>query len=138
LRNAFDPRRDVDAVAENVAILNEDIADIDAAAQFDAAFDGNGDIALGHGALDFNRASAGIHGAGKLHQSAVAGGFDDAAAILRNLRIDHFATIGLEGRQCAFPVEVVAGVCLSSGRCRLWAVFVVSPSDFRFTSELGH
>jgi hypothetical protein len=44
--------------------------------------------------LDFNRASGGIHGAGKLHQRAVAGRFDYAALMVRNFRIDQFAAKG--------------------------------------------
>src|SRR5271166_4905040 len=47
LGQAFEPCRDIDAVAEDVAVLNDDVADIDADAELDAALRRQGGIAFG-------------------------------------------------------------------------------------------
>jgi hypothetical protein len=52
-------------------------------------------ILRGHAALNFDRTARSIDGAGKLHQHAGAGGFDDTAAMRSDGRIDE----GLARRQ---------------------------------------
>ena len=61
-------------------------------------------IALGHAALDFDRAAHGIDDAGELDQHAVAGGLDDTAGMLGDLGIDQFAAMRLQSRERAFLV----------------------------------
>src|SRR5439155_10341107 len=46
LGDAFEPCRDVDAVAEDVVALDQDIAEVDADAPFHAAFAGDPRVAL--------------------------------------------------------------------------------------------
>ena len=48
-------------------------------------------VALGHLALHLDRAAHRVDDAGELDQQAVAGGLDDAAAMLRDLGIEQFA-----------------------------------------------
>ena len=49
-------------------------------------------VALGHPALDIDRAAYRVDDAGELDQHAVAGRLNDAAAVLRDLRIDNCAS----------------------------------------------
>src|SRR5204863_345671 len=49
-------RGHVDAVAENIAAVEDDVAEIDADAELDAGFRTQGRVALGHAALDVQRA----------------------------------------------------------------------------------
>src|SRR5207248_6461798 len=83
--NAFKPCRDVDAVAIDVAIFDDDIAQVDADAEFDAALLGFGAIALGHAGLDSGRAAYSFDPAGKIAQHSVAGPLDDAAPVSGDL-----------------------------------------------------
>ena len=48
-------------------------------------------IALGHPALHLGGAAQRVDDAGELDQQAVAGGLDDAAAVLGDLRVDQLA-----------------------------------------------
>ena len=88
---AFEPRRDIDAVAEDVAVLDDDVAEIDADAELDALLRGDTGIALGHPALHRDGAAHRIDDAGEFDQQAVAGGLDDAAAVLGDVRVDQLA-----------------------------------------------
>ena len=102
--NAFEPGGDVDAVAVDVVVVADDVAEIDADAELDAPLGRHIGIALGHLALHLDRAAHRIDDAGEFDQHAVAGGFDDAAAMLRDLGIDEFAPDRLQRRERAFLV----------------------------------
>ena len=109
--------RNVDAVAVDVALIDDDVADVDADAELDPAIFGNVGVALGHGALDFHRAAHGIDRARKFDQRAVTRRLDDAAAMLRNLGIDEFASVRLERCERAFLVDAhQAAVASDIGR----------------------
>jgi len=84
----LDPRSDVDAVAIEVVALDDHVAEIDADAQFDAAVCRDARMPLGHRLLHRNRAANRIDDARKFHQHSVAGGLDDAAMVLGDLRIE--------------------------------------------------
>ena len=75
----------IDAVAEDVAVLDDDVPDIDPDAPFDAPIGRYSGIPLGHARLHLDRAAQGIDDAGKLDQEPVAGGLDDAATMLGDL-----------------------------------------------------
>ena len=96
LGHAFQARRDIDAVAENVAVLDHDVAEIDADAELDAAILRHAGVAAGHAVLDFDRAGDGVDHAGELDQHAVAGQLDDAALVLGDPRVDQFLAARLE------------------------------------------
>jgi hypothetical protein len=91
LGHGFEAGGDVDAVAVNVALVDDNIAEIDADAELDAPFNQDVSVALGHRALHLGRAAHCTHDAGKLDQRAVAGGFDKAAAVLLDLWVEQFA-----------------------------------------------
>ena len=83
---AFQPRRDVDAVAQNVVALDQHIAEVDADAIDDALGLRNVGVALGHQLLDRDRAFDGGDDGGKLQQQPVAHRLDDAPAKTRHDR----------------------------------------------------
>jgi hypothetical protein len=60
---------------------------------------------MSHRLLHCDRAAHGIDNARKLHQQAVAGGLDDAAMMLGDLRIEEFAAQRLEAFERAFLVR---------------------------------
>ena len=94
----FEPGGDVDAVAEDVAILDHDVADIDADAEEQAvlgrqAFVRDADLLLHlHGAIER------IDHALEFGQDAVAGGAGDAAAMGGDQIVDDQAVAG-QGRK---------------------------------------
>ena len=96
LGDALQARRHIDAVAENVAVLDDDVAEIDADAELDAAVLRHVGVAAGHAALDFGGAGDSVHHAREFHQHAVAGQLDDAALVLGDLAVDQFLAMRLE------------------------------------------
>ena len=62
-------------------------------------------VPLGHRLLHRDRAAHRIDEAGKFDQQAVAGGLDDAAIVLGNLRIEKLATQRFEAFERAFLVR---------------------------------
>src|SRR5438270_766792 len=94
-------RRDVDAVAMDVAVLDNDVARIDPDAEFDAPVFRRGGIPRPHPALHGNGAGDRLDDARKFDQEAVAGRLDDAALVLGDQRVDQLAAQGLEARQSA-------------------------------------
>ena len=105
-RQPFQPRRDVHAVAKNVAVLDDDVAEIDADAELDVAGRGDVGIAPRHAALHLRRAQNGVGDALELDQHAVAGGLDDAPAILGDCRIDELEPVGLQARERALLIDL--------------------------------
>ena len=88
LSNTLQPRGDIDAVAENIVVVKNDVTDVDADPEIDAVL-WEIHILTGHAALNLNRAASGIHRAGELHQQPVTGGLDDAAAMSGDGGVDH-------------------------------------------------
>ena len=79
LGDAFQSRGDVDAVAHQVAVaLLDDVAEMNADAELDAALLRHAGVALDHAVLHFDRAAHGVDHAAELDDSAVAGALDDA------------------------------------------------------------
>ena len=99
LGDALDARGDIDSIAVNVVVLDNDVAEIDADAEFDAPVLGHIGIPLAHFPLDFGGAGDRVHHARKLDQHAVAGKFSDAALVLGNLAVDQFLAVCLQTRR---------------------------------------
>jgi hypothetical protein len=95
IRQGFQPCCDIDAV-ENVALVDDDVAEIDPDAEFDTAVGRHIGVSLGHPALDFGGAAHRVDDALKLGQQAVAGGLDDAPAMLGDRGIDELAPMRLQ------------------------------------------
>ena len=88
LGDPLEARRDIDAIAENIVVVEDDVADMDADAKLDLRSVRHVDIPLRHRALNFHRTTGRIHGTGELDQHAVAGGLDDATVVRRDAGID--------------------------------------------------
>jgi hypothetical protein len=96
LSQRFEPGGNVDAVTKDVAILDDDVAQIDSHAKFDAALCRYCGVAYDHLALHLDRTAHRVDDAGKLDKQAIAGGCDDAAAMLTDLRIEELTAERLE------------------------------------------
>ena len=108
LANTFQPRRDVDAVAHQVAVaFLDDVAEMDADPKFDALVRRDLGVALDHRFLDFNGAGHRVDDTPELDDCAIAGALDDAAVVHGDDRVDQVAAERPEPRQN--PVLVGSG-----------------------------
>src|SRR6202023_4111261 len=73
-------RCDVDTIAEDIIVVDDDIPDMNTDAKFDPEFRRYADVLLGHLALDRHSTARCIDCAGELDQHAIPGGLDDAPA----------------------------------------------------------
>ena len=105
LGERFQTCRDVDTVAKDVAPIANDVAEIDADAELDPLFLRDLSIALGHPLLHFDSATHRIDNAGELNKQAIAGGFDDAPAMLLDLGIPQLAADRLQRCERTFLVR---------------------------------
>ena len=105
LGDPLQPRGDIDAVAHQIAVaLLDDIAEMDADAELDAALGRHARIALDHGVLHFDRTAHRIDHAAELDQRAVAGALDHPAVVHGDGRIDEVAAQRPQPRQGAVLV----------------------------------
>ena len=103
--NAFEPSRKIDAVAENVVAVDDDVADMNADAEFEPDFLRDVGVLSGNAALDFHSAAHCIHGTGEFQQHTVAGGLDDAATMRGYSRVNKGLSDSLQPGQRAFLVS---------------------------------
>src|SRR6478736_7300711 len=80
-RDALKAGSNVDAITEYVVVIENDVTDMNADAEFDPLILRHGGILLGHAALDFNRIAHRIDRTGKLDQHSVARSLDDATTM---------------------------------------------------------
>ena len=105
LGDPFQPRGDIDAVAHKIAVaLLDDIAQMDADAELDAALGRQAGVALDHAVLHFDGAAHGVDDAAELDEAAVAGALDHAAVVHGDGRIDQIAAQRPQPRQDAIFV----------------------------------
>jgi len=95
---SLDAGRHVDAIAIKIASLDDDVAEVDADAEHDAAGFRQAGVDLGKAFLHLDRALHSVDRAGKFDQHAIAHHFDDSAMMLRDLRNNHLAMPRLESR----------------------------------------
>jgi hypothetical protein len=95
----------VDAIAEDVVVIENDITDVNADTKFDPLDLGHIDILFGHAALNFDGAAYGIYDAPELNESAVPGILDDAPAMITDFWIKKRLSKSFELRQRAFFVD---------------------------------
>ena len=100
----FEPRRDVDAIAQNVAILGDHVAEIDADAIADAPVVVEIPLAVEHAALHLGGAAHRIDDAGEFRQQPVAGGLDDAALMFADFGVDPVAAMRPEAIEGPFLI----------------------------------
>ena len=89
LGQTFQPSRDVHPVTEDVVVLHNDVALVNADTELDAIVARCNGISLTHLVLPLGRTPQGINHTGKFDQEAITGRFDDAASVFGNLRVDN-------------------------------------------------
>jgi hypothetical protein len=94
----------VHALAEDVVVLDDDVADMNADAEFDAPVRRDVGIARGHSALDIDGTADGVDDAGELGQQPVAGRLHQASAMLGELGIEQKGPMGPQPTDRAFLV----------------------------------
>src|SRR4029077_1625032 len=87
LRNPFKARGDVDAVAKDIVVIDDDVTDVDADAKFDPLDLRHRSILLSHTALDLDGAAHRIYDAAELSEHAIARVLDDLATMFADLGI---------------------------------------------------
>ena len=106
LANAFQTGRDIDAVAHQVAVrLLDDVAEMNADAEFDASLRRQAGVALDHAGLHFDRATDRVNDAAELDDAAIPGALDDAPVMRVDRGIDQIAPQPTEPRQGAIFVR---------------------------------
>ena len=105
LGNAFQPCGNIDAVAENVVVIKNDVTDMDTDTKFDPLILRHTGVLFGNTTLNLDRASRRVHGAGELDQRAVAGGLDDAASVGGYSGVSKGVSDSLQPGQRAFFVS---------------------------------
>jgi hypothetical protein len=96
---ALDPRSDVDTITKNVAVIDDDVANVYSHPELDARL-----IPLGQSFrnLLLNRdGGSGINGTRELDQHAVASGLDDTTPMGGDCGIDDLASARFQGRERA-------------------------------------
>src|SRR5205085_7765145 len=93
LGQGFEARGDVDAVTENIVVLDDDVAEIDPNAEYNPQIFRHRCVPLGHPALHRDGAGDGLNHARELDQDAVASCLNDTAFVFGNAWIDQFAAM---------------------------------------------
>ena len=88
LRHLLEANGDVDPLAIDIAVLDDDVAEIDADPEVEAASGRDVVCGVGKVALRLDGALDGVDDAVEGDQRSVAGGLDDAAAALRDQRLE--------------------------------------------------
>src|SRR5580700_9916583 len=105
IRQGFQARRDIDAVAEDVIAVDDDVTEVDPDPEPDPAVLGHRGLAIDHRPLQLGGTADRVDDAREFHQYPVAGRLDDAAGMLADLRIDELAAMRLEAFVRAFLVR---------------------------------
>jgi hypothetical protein len=89
----FQPRRDVDPVAEDVVALGDHVAEVDPDPELDALLGRDARAALGHPPLHLHGTPDGIDHAGELGQEPIAGVLHHAPAMFPDLGLDQLPKV---------------------------------------------
>ena len=104
--DALEARGDVDAVAHDIAVaLLNDLADMNADSEFDAAVGRYACVAFDHGVLHFDGAAHRIDHAAKLDQRPVTGALEHAPVVHGDGGVDKIAAQSPEPSQSAVLVR---------------------------------
>ncbi len=87
-RDPLKPCGDVHAIAKDIVVVDDDVADVNADAKFDPEVVRYVGVLHCHAALEFHGATHGLHHAGKLDKHAVAGSLHNAPAMRGDSGID--------------------------------------------------
>jgi len=87
VRQALQARGDVDAIAENISVLQHDVADIDSDAELHSTVFFEVVVRVSQFILDFDRALDSRQGAAERRKDAVAGRSANSSLVLRDQTI---------------------------------------------------
>jgi hypothetical protein len=93
-----------DTIAMDLAVLDNDVAEVHSHPECDPFFLRCPGIAFDHASLPRNRAGDGLDYPREVDQNAVPGRLDDAPAMFANFGVDQFAPMRLHLRERAFLV----------------------------------
>jgi hypothetical protein len=93
------PCSDIDSFPVDVAVLEDDIAEIDADAKFHASIIGHIGIATAHSVLYLDRTPDRVSDALELDQHAVSGRLNDMTLIFGDRRIDQLDAMSTKSRK---------------------------------------
>ena len=106
LADAFEPRGDIDAVAHQIAVaLLDDVAEMNADAELDAALGRQAGVALDQAVLHFDGAAHRVDHAAELDEAAVAGALDDPPMMRGDGGVDQVAPEPPKARERAILVR---------------------------------
>ena len=105
LGDAFEPRGNIYAIAVDVAVFDDDIAEMHADPEGDTFLLRGRAVALGHRALHGDSAGDRLDHTRELDQESVAGCLDDPAFMAGDLRIEKLAAQPVEAFERAFLVR---------------------------------
>ena len=88
LSNSFEPRCDVDPIAEDVVLVENDITDVNADPKLNSGVLRDVGVLLNHASLNFNGTAHRIYCAGKLDEHSVASRFNDTTPMSGYCGID--------------------------------------------------
>src|SRR5882762_11774065 len=86
--NALKASSYVDAIAEDIVVIENDVPDMDTDTELDPVVVRHISVLRGHVMLELRRAVHRVHNAGKLDKHAVASGLDDVTAMRGDCGID--------------------------------------------------
>jgi hypothetical protein len=104
-RQPLQPCRNIDAVAKDVVLFNNHIAEVDPDAEPDPTFFWHVRFAVNHPALDLHGAADGIDDTRKLRKQTVAGVLYDPAPVLGDFRLNQLAKMSLEAFVRSFLIR---------------------------------
>jgi hypothetical protein len=96
VRLGFQAGRYIDAITEYVAVLDDDVAEIDPDPEPDPAVLREVGFAIDQRPLQLGGAADRVDDAREFHQQPVPGRLDDAAGMLADLRVDELAAMRLQ------------------------------------------
>src|SRR6516162_5727824 len=105
LGESFEAGGDVDAVAVDIALIEDHVAQIDADAELDPLLRRHMRVALGHPSPYLDGAAHRIDDAGEFDEQPVAGGLDDAASMVFDLGVPPLAPDRFQRGKRAFLVR---------------------------------
>jgi hypothetical protein len=85
----------------DIAVLDDHVAQIDTDPKLDPLILRDGNVALCHFAQDRNGTGHGLDHAGEFDQDAIASRLDDTTPVLGDFRVNEFAAVRSETRQCS-------------------------------------
>src|SRR5271165_4632018 len=139
----LEARREIDAVAVNVVRRHDHVAEIDPDAELDAAVHRQPGVPRANAPLHIQSAAHRVDHTAELDESPVTGMFDDAAAVLADLRCDNLATIGQQADMGALLIGVhQAGIADDIGsqdrRQPAFEPQMIGPQALEQAGSLGH